>query len=385
MRFLFALVLFVVTVSGTALAQDESALFVTNAKQAILVDYQTGTILFEKAADEVVPPASLAKLMTAEVVFNALKTGALREDRTLFISENAWRTGGAGSGGSTMFAKVKSEVPVIDLIRGMVIQSGNDAAIALAEGLAGSEANFAKLMTERAQVIGLKNSVFGYSTGLPDEVSKVSMRDMVTLARHLFETYPEYYRIYSEQSFEWNGIEQRNRNPLLRMDFGADGLKTGFTEASGYAIVGSGEVRGRRVFLAMSGLESSEERALEARKMMEWGMTGFQLRDLAKAGAVIGNATVFGGSVGTVGMVAKNDVATLVPLVQQDKLKAEISYVGPVLAPVEQGQTIGSLNIIMDGRTTQSIPLVAASSVEKGGLPQRALSVLEELAVGWLR
>ena len=366
-------------------AHSQSALFVTKAKQAFLVDAETGTVLFAKDADSPVPPASLAKLMTAELVFNALATGSLDGDRTFLVSENAWRTGGAASGGSTMFAELKSEIPVMDLLRGMIVQSANDACIILAEGMSGSETNFAIQMTERARQLGLTQSRFGNSTGLPNPNSQVTMRDMVTLARHLYETYPEYYSIYSELDFEWNNIFQRNRNPLLRMEFGADGFKTGFTEASGYAIVGSAERDGRRVFLAMSGLDSAAERAAEARNMLEWGMGAFERRNLFKADEIIGNAAVFGGNISSVPLVAKAPIDVLLPLGNADRLTAQIRYNGPLPAPVEADRQVARLEIYLGDTLAQNVELYTTEQVEIGPLHIRALGVIKELALGWIR
>jgi D-alanyl-D-alanine carboxypeptidase (penicillin-binding protein 5/6) len=225
----------------------------TKAQQAFLIDAETGTILYSKDPDTQFPPASLAKLMTMEVVFNAVKSGRLSLDETFYVSENAWRTGGAPSRTSTMFAALGSSIRLEDLIQGVIVQSANDGCIIIAEGMAGSEENFAQLMNERAREIGLTRSVFRNSTGLPAEGQFVTARELVRLAAHIWREYPEFYRYYSQADFTWNGIFQRNRNPLLGMNIGADGLKTGYTEASGYAIAGSVERDGRRLFVALSG------------------------------------------------------------------------------------------------------------------------------------
>ena len=236
------------TVLGTGVASAQ--MFETRAGQAFMVDAETGTILFSKDADKLVPPASLAKLMTMEVVFHNLKTGQNTLDDTFHVSENAWRTGGTNSGGSTMFAKLNSQIRLEDLIQGVVIQSANDGCIVIAEGMAGSEVNFATLMNERARAIGLEKSVFKNSTGLPAEGQLVTMRELAQLAMHIWREYPDRYGYYSQRDFTWNKIKQRNRNPLLAMDIGADGMKTGFTEESGYAIVGSVNRDGKRLFVS---------------------------------------------------------------------------------------------------------------------------------------
>ncbi len=280
---------------GPAQSQPQSQLFETRAKQVMMIDAETGTILYSKDADKLIPPASLAKLMTMEVVFHALKVGRLSMNDTFAVSKNAWTKGGAKSGGSTMFAKLNSQIRVEDLIQGVIVQSANDACITIAEGLAGTEENFAALMTERAREIGLTKSVFKNSNGLPAEGQVVTMRELVTLARHIWQTYPEYYRFYGQREFTWNKITQPNRNPLLEMGIGADGMKTGYTEASGYAIVGSIARDGNRVFAAMSGMGSEQERGEESRKLLEWGLRAFERTELFAANEIIGEAQVFGG------------------------------------------------------------------------------------------
>ena len=220
--------------------------FQTKAKQAILMDFESGSVLFQKNADQPMPPASMAKLMTMEVVFSSLKSGELDFETPFSISQDVWRRGGANSGGSTMFAVLNSDIRLEDLMRGVIVQSGNDAAMAIAEGMAGSEDAFAGLMNIRARKIGLENSHFTNSTGLPDPDQRVTARDLAYLARHIIKTYPELYKIYSEPEFKWNKVNQRNRNPILGKVAGADGLKTGYTEASGYGLVGSAMQNGRR-------------------------------------------------------------------------------------------------------------------------------------------
>jgi D-alanyl-D-alanine carboxypeptidase (penicillin-binding protein 5/6) len=364
-----------------ALAQ----LFETKAAQAFMIEAETGTILFSKDADALVPPASLAKLMTMEVVFNAIKSGRLSLEDQFYVSENAWRTGGASSGGSTMFAKLKSQIRLEDLIQGVVVQSANDGCIAIAEGMAGSEENFAALMTERARAIGLERSVFKNSTGLPAEGEVVTMRELAELALHIWKTYPEFYKFYSQPSFTWNKITQKNRNPLLAMDIGADGMKTGFTEASGYAIVGSVSRDGRRLFVAMSGLATEKERAEEARKLLDWGMRAFQKTDVFAADEIVGEAKVFGGEKSGVALKAEGPVSIFVPIAGGDRLVARIVYDGPVIAPVEQGTPVGSLKVWIGDTLTQETPLFAAESVGVGALHQRAIDAVGELMVGWLR
>lgn len=365
---------------NTALAQ----LYQTPAKQALLLDADTGTVLFGKEADTQIPPASLAKLMTMEVVFNQLKNGKLTLDDKFFVSENAWRKGGTNSGGSTMFAKLNSEIRLEDLIRGVIVQSANDGCIIIAEGLAGSESAFSGLMNERARALGLTGSYFTNSTGLPDENQYVSIRDLAKLAQHMISEYPAYYQYYSEPEFEWNKILQRNRNPLLRMNIGADGMKTGFTEASGYGIVGTAIRGDQRLITVLSGMASKRQRAEESRKILDWGFRAFEKLSLFGDGEVIGQANVYGGFKSGVDVTGKGPVEIYLPIGNRDKLKARIVYEGPLLPPVEQGTKVATLKVWIGDELSQETPLYAAETVEKGGLQRQAVDALKELLFGWL-
>ncbi|MCO6385637.1 D-alanyl-D-alanine carboxypeptidase family protein [Aliihoeflea sp. 40Bstr573] len=360
-------------------------LFETRAQQAFMIDADTGTVLFSKDPDALIPPASLAKLMTMEVVFNALKSGRLTLQDEFFVSENAWRTGGAMSGGSTMFAEVRSSIRLENLIQGVIVQSANDGCIIIAEGMAGSEENFAQLMTERARQIGMTRSVFKNSTGLPAEGQVVTVRELAMLAHHIWTEYPEYYVYYSQPEFTWNNITQRNRNPLLRMNIGADGMKTGFTEESGYGIVGSVARDDRRLFVALSGMESDAVRGEEARKILDWGMRAFDKYEVFAENEIVGEAKVYGGEKGGVGLRSNGPISLFVPLTNRDRLVARIVYDGPVMAPVEEGARVGTLKVWIGDAMSQETPLYAAESVETGKLHQRALDAIEELAVGWMR
>ncbi|WP_437344148.1 D-alanyl-D-alanine carboxypeptidase family protein [Mesorhizobium marinum] len=386
LSFIIALVM-VLAPAGVvpARAQQQSQLFETRAKQVMMIDAETGTILYSKDADKLIPPASLAKLMTMEVVFHALKVGRLKMDDKFAVSKNAWTKGGAKAGGSTMFAKVKSEIPVEDLIKGVIVQSANDGCIVLAEGLAGTEENFAKMMTERARQIGMPKSVFKNSNGLPAEGQVVTMNELVHLARHIWQEYPEYYRFYGIREFTWNKITQPNRNPLLEMEIGADGMKTGYTEASGYAIVGSVQRGGNRVFAAMSGMSSEMERAEESRKLLEWGLRAFEKTKLFDTGDIIGDAQVFGGAKSSVALKAGGPISIFIPLTNTDRLVARIVYKGPLTAPVKEGTPVGVLKVWIGDNMSQETPLYAAETVELGTLQQRALDAVGELMVGWLR
>jgi len=359
--------------------------FETKAQQAFMIDAETGTVLFSKDPDKLIPPASMAKLMTSELIFDAIKTGKHALTDTFVVSEHAWRTGGAPAGGSTMFAELKSVIPLDALLQGIIVQSANDGCIIVAEGMAGSEENFAKLMTDRARALGLKKSIFKNSTGLPAEGQLVTVRELALLGLHMWKAYPELYKYYSQPEFKWNKINQRNRNPLLAMGIGADGMQTGFTEESGYAIVASAASGGRRVFAAMGGMSSDKERAEEARRLIDWGMKSFDTKLLFADGAVIGEASVFGGAKGGVALKAKGPVEILVPSDNRDKMIARIVYVGPVVAPVKAGIPVGSLKIWIGDTLSQETPLFTAESVAVGSLSQRAIGAVEELLIGWMR
>ncbi|MBL4726555.1 MAG: D-alanyl-D-alanine carboxypeptidase [Rhizobiaceae bacterium] len=362
----------------------QAQIYSTKAEQALLLDSDTGTILFAKNIEQEIPPASLAKLMTMEVVFEALKSGGLSLTDTFFVSENAWRKGGTSSGGSTMFAKLNSEIALEDLIRGVIIQSGNDACIVIAEGMAGSEEAFASLMNEHARKLGMTDTIFRNSTGLPDPDQHVSIRDLAKLTRHIISEYPQYYRYYGEREFTWNNINQRNRNPLLAMNIGADGMKTGYTEASGYAIVGSAIRDGQRLITVMSGMKSKRQRSEEARKILDWGFRAFEKIELFADGEVIGFANVYGGETSGVGVSSKGPLSIYLPIGNRDRLKARISYEGPLMPPVEQGQKIATLKVWVGDTLSQETPLYASETVEKGGLQRQATDAIKELLFGWM-
>ena len=370
---------------GLAGAQAQTPLFETKAQQALMIDAETGTILYSKNPDAPFPPASLAKLMTMEVVFHALRSGKLSLDTEFPVSEHAWRTGGAPSRTSTMFAALNSSIRVGDLIQGVIVQSANDGCIILAEGMAGSEAGFVELMNERARELDLTRSAFRNATGLPAEGQSVTARELVALATHIWREYPEFYGHYAQADFTWNKIFQRNRNPLLGLNIGADGLGTGFTEESGFAIVGSAARDGRRVFIAMSGMDSDAQRAEEARRLIEWGMRAFDRMEIFAAGEVVGEAKTYGGEKSGIALRAGGPVAIFIPVANRDRLIARIVYQGPVVAPVEEGTPIGALKVWIGDTMSQETPLYAAESVGQGSIHRRALDAVEELLIGWLR
>jgi D-alanyl-D-alanine carboxypeptidase (penicillin-binding protein 5/6) len=364
--------------------KDDST-FQTTAPHAILIDYDSGTVLFERNADQLMVPSSLAKLMTAELVFSLIKKGELKLEDEFQISENAWRRGGAPSHGSTMYAAIHSRVKVVDLIQGVIIQSANDGCIALAEGIAGNEGIFADMMTKRARELGLTQSVFTNSTGLPDPGLKVTARELAKLAQHIIRTYPEFYHYYGEREFTWNKIRQQNRNPLLAMGIGADGMKTGFTREGGYGLVGSAIQTNLRLIVVVNGLKSAKERADEARKLLEWGFRAFESRPLFAEGQTIGEAKLYGGAKGRVPLVADRDVKLLVPRNGNDKILGRIVYTGPVPAPVEAKRPIGKLKIWRGENVVLEVPLQAGESVGLGSLPQRAFDAASELVINLFR
>ena len=359
--------------------------FQTTAPYAILMDSDTGTVLFERNADKPNPPASMSKLMTTEVVLRAIAEGKLKYEDEMTISENAWRKGGAPSGGSSMFAALNSRVSVRDLLHGVMIQSGNDACIALAEGLAGSEIAFADMMNKRARELGLTQSNFTNSTGLHDAEHKMTMRELAKLGQHIIKTYPEAYKFYAEREFLWNKVRQQNRNPLLAMGIGADGLKTGFTKEAGYGLVGSAVNNNLRLIVVVNGMKSMKERADEARKLLEWGFRGFEARPLFAANETIGEAKLYGGAKGHVPLVAPTAIRLLVPRSTSEKLSAKVVYSGPVMAPVEKGKAIGVLKVSRGDSVVLEVPLQAGEDIGGGGLPQRAFDAMGEMVINVFR
>ena len=383
-----ALVGVIAVAASPAAAQapkKDDAAFQISAPYAILIDADTGTVLFEKSADKLNPPASMSKLMTVEVVMHAIKEGRIKLDDEFTVSEHAWRKGGAPSGGSAMFAAINSRVRVEDLLRGVMIASGNDACIALAEGLAGSEDAFAEMMNKRAKELGLTQSHFTNPTGLHDPEHLMTMRELAKLAQYVQRTYPELYKIYSEREITWNKVRQQNRNPLLAMGIGADGMKTGFTKEAGYGLIGSAVQNGLRLIVVVNGFKSTKERADESRKLLEWGFRSFEARPLFAAGETVGEAKLFGGARGRVPLVGTEAIRLLVPRNAGEKLSAKVVYSGPVRAPVTKGQPIGTLKVSRGEAVVLEVPLQAAEDVGEGNLPQRAFDAVGELVINVFR
>ena len=359
--------------------------FDTKAKQAYLLDAATGSVLFQKNADEAFPPASLAKLMTMEVVFASIVNGQHKTGEIFVVSENAWRTGGAPSGTATMFAKLKSQIALQDLIKGAIIQSANDACIIIAEGFEGSEIAFAATMNARAKTLGLTKSSFVNATGLPEDGQQVTVRDIGLLSRHLIKTYPQLFPIFAEPEFKWGNITQRNRNPLLGNFDGADGLGLGYTKDIGYAIAATAKRGDLRLIAVLAGMASEKERAEEARRILEWGFTGFEALPVFQSGEFIGQANVFGGTELSVPLVTHGPVTLLVAMGNSERLKARVRYLGPLVAPVVKDQPVGTLQISLGDTLIQETPVYAADDVARGSLWQRAFSAAKELLTGWIR
>ncbi len=385
-RRLSAFLLFFLMLLGVAHAQSAApqAGFDVKARQVYLIEAETGTVLFARAEDELVPAASLAKLMTMATVFKALAAGEITLETQYPVTEYAWRTGGAPSRTSTMFAALKSNVRVEDLVRGVTVQFANDACIILAEGMAGSEAAFVTRMNKEARDLGLEKSAFANATGLPNPDNKVTMREMVDLARHLETTYPERMSYYLEPEFEWNKIKQRNRNPLLALNIGVTGFVTGFSEEGGYSIVTAVNRDGKHLVLAMGGLESDKVRIEESRRIIEWALSSFKRRTLFKQGEAIADASVYGGDASTVPLVAGEQVDVFLPKDNSQKLVARVVYTWPVRAPVQPDTAVGTLKIWNDKQLLREVPVKTAGTVGEGTLRMRALDALIELFFFWI-
>src|ERR1700686_4406107 len=366
-------------------AKKEEGGFDGDAPTAILIEATSGSVLFEKNADELRAPSSMMKLMTVETIFHAIKQGDLKLTDEYHVSENAWRKGGAPSGTSTMFAAIHSKIAIDDLLHGAIIPSGNDACIVLAEGMAGSERAFAEMLTKRARELGMTQSTFGNSNGLPDPGNKMTVRELAKLARYVILTYPEFYKLFGEKEFTWNKIRQQNRNPLLNSLEGADGLKTGYTKDGGYGMVGSAVQNGIRLIVVVNGLEDSEDRASEAKKMLEWGFRNFEARTLFAAQQPIGYAKVFGGDRRSVKLASPEPIKVMVSKNGGDKLIARVVYNGPVRAPVTSGQQVGVVRVWRGANIAMEAPVFANQAVGKGSTMRRAVDGVSELVIGMFR
>jgi D-alanyl-D-alanine carboxypeptidase (penicillin-binding protein 5/6) len=352
-----------------------AAAFETSARGAYVVDVTTGTVLLNKNADEPLPPASMSKLMTLYVAFEAVRDGRLALDDRLPVSEHAM-----SFGGSTMFLNTRDRVRVEDLLRGIVVLSGNDACVVIAEALSpdGTEPGFARFMTQRAQALGMTNSVFQNASGWPAAGHVMSMRDLALLSRRLIEDFPEFYPMFAETEFRFDGrapANTQNRNPLLGLGVGADGLKTGHTREAGYGLVGSAVQGDRRVIFAITGLDSAADRARESEAIVNWAFRQFAQKSLARAGEVVAEAEVWMGDVPRVGLMPAEDIDTLLPILGADRIAGEVVYTGPVRAPVAKGDVLAELVFAPEGLPETRVPLVAASDVAPGGFVTRLRTV----------
>ena len=354
----------------------------TIAKEAILIDAETGAVLFDKNASTPMAPASMSKLMTIYMVLERLRDGRLSLDDTFKVSENAWRKGGAKSGSSTMFLEPGKRVRVEDLLRGIIIQSGNDACIVIAEGLSGSEGAFADEMNERAQQMGMYESTFINATGWPDPDHKMSPKDLALLAKRTILDFPEFYSYYSETSFTYNGIKQNNRNPLLYKGMGADGLKTGHTNSSGYGLVASATRGDRRLILVVNGFPTKKDRARVPERLIEWGFREFNNYDLLKAGEVIEEAQVWLGDKPTVPLIVVDDLTLTLPKKSRRGMKVKVTYDGPIPAPIKKGDRLATLSIITADKDPVDIPLIAADDVNQLGLLGRLGAAFQYILLG---
>jgi D-alanyl-D-alanine carboxypeptidase (penicillin-binding protein 5/6) len=361
-----------------------AAAFETIARTAILIDYDTGETLYNKDADKRIPPASMTKLVLADVIFSKLVSGEITMDTKFKVSEKAWKMGG-----SKMFVELGTEVRVEDLLRGIIIQSGNDACIVMAEGIAGSEEGMVALMNARARELGMKDSLFQNVTGWPAENHYMSARDLATIARHIIQTYPDYFHFYSEKEFTWSGgngikpgegdqatISQGNRNPLLYATPPGDGMKTGHTEEAGYCLTGTEKRGDQRMIMVVTGLASEKERASESVRFMEAAFKEFRRYDVFKPGDVVGEAEVWNGEVEKVGMTVAEPLRLYFTPESRQGLKVSYSYTAPLAAPLAAGQEVGTMTIEAPGHETRRVPLVAAAAVEETGIVGRIMNAV---------
>lgn len=366
-----------------ALAQTKTAPFETQAEQAFLFDQTSRTVLFEREADKRIEPASLVKLMSAALVFRELKEGRLSPEAEMVVSVDAWRRGGAVAGVPNMLLTPNKVIKVEELLNGLFVVGANDAALTLAENIAGTEDRFVEMMNAYAKKIGLAGIRFRNATGFAIEGQEASLRDLVLLAAHLVEAYPNLYPLFAQRDMAIGKGRQVSRNPLLTMDIGADGLMTGTASDGAHLIVGSAVQEGRRLIVAIAGVKTLQERALESRKLLEWGFRRFELRDLFRKGQVLGEVSLYGGDAIAVPVATRTDVR--LPLLRgtNDGMTLRLAYRGPVPAPVAEGTELARVEVMVDGRVIQTVPLVAARSVAQGGILARARDAVLELSRQW--
>ena len=366
----------VLAVSSTAQAE-----ILTDAKEALIYDYDSDEVLFCKACDEAMPPSSMSKLMTVELLFQRLKDGRLKPSDTFHVSETAWRQGQKDNE-SKMWVAVNSDIPVDDLLKGIIVQSGGDACIVVAEALGGSESGFADMMNARAKEIGLTHSHFMNSSGLPDPQEYMTSSDLVKLAAHVIRDYPQYYSYFKLPDFTWSNIRQPNRNTLVTEGNGVDGLKTGHTEAAGYGILASSIRNGRRLILVLNGMKSERARINEARRLLDIGYREFRDYKIAEKGKVLGDAQIWGGTKNSVGVTVKDPVTVMLPVESRRDLKVTLRYDGPMKAPITAGQQIGTLTVSAPGKPDRTVPAIAAESVPSNSFLDKMMTGLQTLVFG---
>lgn len=354
----------------------------TKAKNMILMDYTTGEHLYEKNATDPIPPASMSKLMTIYMIFDKLRNGSLSLDDTFKVSENAWRKGGAPSGGSTMFLAIGDNVKVDELLKGIIIQSGNDACIVAAENIAGDEDSFVDAMNAKAKELGLNNSHFANVTGLPHPDHRMSVEDLAKLARRIIQEFPQFYPLFSQKEFVYNNIRQGNRNPLLYSMPYADGLKTGHTEEAGFCLTASAKKGNRRIIGVMTGLASNKERSEEAEKMMSWAFREYDNYNLMEKGHKVADVPVQYGVDKTVPLVVSEDVVKTIKKSQRNQVKMIASYDKPVMAPIQIGQQLGVLKIEVPEAAPVEVPLVAGQTINKVGLWGKIVANVKYMLTG---
>lgn len=355
------------------------------SRQAIVVDADSGAVLYQRNADELVPPASMSKLMLLILLFRALREGILQPDTPVTMSEYAWRTGGAPSKSSSMFVPLGKTATVDELLKGIVVQSGNDAAISIAEKLGGTESAFADAMTQEARRLGLRKSVFKNATGLHDPDHLMTVRELAALARHIISQYPEHYPLFALREFNYRHHRFNNRNPLLGWIPGVDGLKTGFISQSGYGIVASAKLDSRRLIIAINGASTPEERKDDAKRLFDWGFRNYSEARLFDAGEVVGHARIWGGERMYMPLTGNGDVSIVIPRVPANpKLAARIHYKGPLKPPLKKGEQVAVLRVTTANDATSEVPLYAAEDVGKAGFIRRGLDSLLYLATRWI-
>ena len=375
---------------GLAHAQQSGG-FSTTARNAILMDYDSGSIIYQKAADELVAPASMSKLMTLAVLFKALKDGKLTPETEFQTSENAWRTGGAPSGTAAMFIPIHNKTPISELIQGIAVQSGNDAAITVAEGIAGSVEAFTKLMEAEARRIGLEKSTFRNSTGLPHPEHLMTARELAELARYIIKTYPDQYKVFSQREFQYRRHKFYNRNPLLSADIGVDGMKTGHTREAGYGMVVSAVRDGRRLIGVVMGFENEKERQSETRRMLEWGIKSVSSAKLFDAGEAVGYARVWGGTDFYVPLAGDGDLEVILPKFPlNQKIRGEIVYEGPLKPPVKKGDHVAMFRVTStvpgsnEPIAVSETPLYAENDVEAASFYWQGVDSLLHLGLAFM-